>query len=604
MDVDGEPAAAPRGRKAWGLLAYLVTTRAPVARERLASLLFADADDPLGALRWNLAQVRRLLGDAGALGGSPVRLALPAGTYVDVQALAGGSVEEALAVPGLGHELLEGLSFPGCPSFETWLLNERRHVEGLAAAALHEGARARLASGAHDEAAGLAARLVALSPYDECAHELLIRAYAAGGDHERAALQLAACVETFRRDLGREPSSTVLAAVHAGAPSPTTRAVSGRAAVLADLQAGEAAIAAGAADAGMQCLRRAADESRRCADPALQAQTTLALAEAVMWTTRGTQEEVADALHEAVAFARAGGDTALAAQALFQLGYLEMMFAHYERSNRFLDEADAQPGIAPELAARIAVQRAWNLADVGRYRAADDLLGRAGGAANALADPELQAMCLGERGRVALLSRDAASAREPLERCLALTRRMSRASFLPFSLGLLGRVAIEEERFDDAQDLLEQALALAVEQRDPCWQALGLSGLGLLAHARGEPRAAALCDEACGRTGGIQLHWGWIYGWALEARAGVAVDRADPRAGGWVDELEAYAARTGMHDHLARAHLHRHALGDPAALGAAALVASSVESPRLAAEIAARQRVSSPASMTNSVPVR
>jgi DNA-binding SARP family transcriptional activator len=584
--VDGEPAPPPRGRKAWALLAYLVVTRAPVPRERLASLLFADAEDPLGALRWNLAEARRLLGDAGAIGGSPVQLTLAAGTTVDLRALAGGSCEEALSVPGLGQELLEGMSFSGCPSFETWLLNERRHVEGLAGAALHEGALARLAAGAPDEAAGLAARLVALSPYDEAAHELLIRSYAAGGDRERAALQLAACIETFRRELGREPSPTVLEAVHVEEPSPVRRAVSGRGAALADLEAGEAAIAAGVADAGLQCLRRAADESRRCSDPGLQARATLALAEALTWTTRGTQEEVASALHETVALARSSGESGIAAQALYQLGFLEMMHAHYERSNRFLDQADAEPGLAPELAGRIALQRAWNLADVGRYRAALDLLDRAGGAAVALADQDLEAMCLGERGRFALLTHDAATAREPLEQSLALTRRTGRASYLPFPLALLGRVAVVEGRHEDARDLLEQALALGVEQGDPCWQALGLSGLGLLAHAEGDPQAPALCDEGVRRTGGVQLHWGWVYGWALETRAGVGIAYGDARAAGWVDELEAYAGRTGMRDHLARAHLHRHALGDGAALGAASLVAASVESPRLAADIA------------------
>jgi DNA-binding SARP family transcriptional activator len=581
VTADGAPAAPPRGRKAWALLAYLLATRAPVPRERLATLLFADAEDPLGALRWNLAEARRLLGDGGTLGGSPVQVTLAPGTQVDVHALASGSAEEALAVPGLGQELLEGLDFPGCPSFEAWLINERRHVEGLATAALHEGAVARLAAGAYDEAAGLAARFVSLEPFDERAHELLIRAYAMGGDRERAALQLAACIDTFRVQLGREPGSGVLSAIQAEAPTPVTRAVSGRAAALADLEAGEAAIAAGVVEAGLQCLRRAAIDGRDSGDPRLHARATLALAEALLWTTRGTEDEVAGTLHQAVVLARACGDGAIAGRALHQLAFLEMMNARYARSHRWLDEADAEPGLPPELAGWVVQQRATNLIDVGRYRAAADLLDRAVAAARALDDRELEARCLVERARIALMVDEPAQAREPLERSIALTRQLGKVSFLPLPLTLMGRVAIADGAYDEARDLLEQGLALGVDQADPCWQALSLSGLGLLASAEAQPSAVALCDDGVGRTGGTQLHWRWVLAWAREARARVAVAAGDPRADVWVDELETLTGRTGMHDLLARAHLHRHALGDPSALGAAVLVAGSVESPAL-----------------------
>ena len=55
--------ATPRGRKVWALLAYLALSHGSPSRQQLIDLLFTDAEDPAGALRWNLSELRRLLGD-------------------------------------------------------------------------------------------------------------------------------------------------------------------------------------------------------------------------------------------------------------------------------------------------------------------------------------------------------------------------------------------------------------------------------------------------------------------------------------------------------------------------------------------------------------
>ncbi len=65
-----------RGRKTWALLAVLVGTRSPMERRRLAGMLFDQAQDPLGTLRWHLSQVRRALGVDGVIEGDPVTLRL------------------------------------------------------------------------------------------------------------------------------------------------------------------------------------------------------------------------------------------------------------------------------------------------------------------------------------------------------------------------------------------------------------------------------------------------------------------------------------------------------------------------------------------------
>ena len=71
--------ATPRGRKVWALLAYLALSHGSPSRQQLIDLLFTDAEDPAGTLRWNLSELRRLLGGPDTVGsGNVVQLRLPA----------------------------------------------------------------------------------------------------------------------------------------------------------------------------------------------------------------------------------------------------------------------------------------------------------------------------------------------------------------------------------------------------------------------------------------------------------------------------------------------------------------------------------------------
>src|SRR4051794_8629000 len=80
LEVHGDAGYRFRSRKSWALLAFLVLAERPQLRSQLAGLLFAEAEDPLRALRWSLAEVRRGLGEGATLDGDPVQLALAPGT--------------------------------------------------------------------------------------------------------------------------------------------------------------------------------------------------------------------------------------------------------------------------------------------------------------------------------------------------------------------------------------------------------------------------------------------------------------------------------------------------------------------------------------------
>ena len=117
IERDGAPAPSPRGRKAWALLAYLLLAERPPGRRHLAELLFGEADDPLGALRWTLAELRRALGEPRLFGGDPVSTTLGEGISVDVHALTGEPADPR-GLLDLDGELLDGVGVLASPTFE------------------------------------------------------------------------------------------------------------------------------------------------------------------------------------------------------------------------------------------------------------------------------------------------------------------------------------------------------------------------------------------------------------------------------------------------------------------------------------------------------
>src|SRR5215469_3815237 len=107
LERNGAAMPVLRGRKAWAILAYVLLTDAAVGRQQVASLLFSEAQDPMRALRWNLVELRRLLGDPDALLGPELKLTLPTDWLIDITIVSSGAWQEALSLPGLGRELLE-----------------------------------------------------------------------------------------------------------------------------------------------------------------------------------------------------------------------------------------------------------------------------------------------------------------------------------------------------------------------------------------------------------------------------------------------------------------------------------------------------------------
>ena len=580
LEQAGLPVEPPRGHKAWGVLAYLVRTRVAPSREHLAGLLFPEADDPLGALRWTLSALRRRLGEHVGLAGDPVQLTLPPGTFVDVDVLTHGSWLEAATLPGLGRELLEGLVFRSSPGFELWLENERRYVEGTTTAVLHQAALARLGRGEAVEAAGHATDLVRLDPYDENAHVLLVRCLRAAGDAEGASQHVDATTELFRRELGTEPTPALRTAAQASEEAPSEPRVSGRASVLAQLEAGEAALGAGAVDSGLERMRSAVAAARRTGDQELLAGALVGLGGALVHSARGTDEEGAAALHEGTELAERARLNAVAATGWREIGWVQFLRAQYER---------AEDSIARtrELGAAIDAELAWaelihgaGRHDLGDHAAAGELLPSALERARHLGAPQPLGQALTLYGRFHLMRGEIEQALHLLDEALDEAEIRGMTAFVPWPESFRGELDLMVGDLDGAERRFEHAFALGCQVGDPCWESIALRGLGLVAEARGDvPRALELLVDApklCRRLPDTYL---WIEAYGLDALCSVAVDHGAEATALWLDELEAIAARRGILELRLRATVYRARLGEPGALAAALSLAAQIDSP-------------------------
>jgi DNA-binding SARP family transcriptional activator len=562
------------------LLAYLLTTESAPSREWLAELLFADAEDPLNALSWNLTQLRRLLGPDAAIRGEPVELHLPSGTFVDIRALTAGTWVQALRVPSLGRDLLEGMTFPSCPAFEVWLLAERRHLAGAAENVLREAARAKLAAGDAARAVELASRLVTADSLDEDAQELLIRAYATSGDRAAAERQRDACIALFRRELGIDPGEAVLRAAELQAIHPPAARPATRTTIEARLEAGHAAMDAGAVDAAIASMRQAVAEAYEAGASDLQERALLALGSALVHGVRGRDAEGAGILHEAIGVAERAGTAAAAAQAHRELGYIELLRGRYDRAQRWLRQAAT-------LAVDDQAERAWAhavqgtaLTDIGRHADALRELREALRLAGEADATPVGAWALTFIGRSHLLCRDMVAAREALERALVVARQLRWTAFIPLPEALLADVDLAEGRTDAAAAAYEHAYALSLQLGDPCWEGMAARGIGLVADQRGDAEAGLRwVSEARTRCVRLPDAWLWVEGYCLDALCVLAIQHRRPEATRWVADLEALATRTGMRELVARAYLHRGRLGDRPAAEAARILAAEVDNP-------------------------
>ncbi|HJW50265.1 MAG TPA: tetratricopeptide repeat protein [Candidatus Limnocylindria bacterium] len=505
LEIDDLPLRL-EGRKTWALLAYvLLQSRAPTRRE-LVDRLWSDADDPRGAARWALSQVRKALSGRADIVERDARLAFEPRTHVTVDALElldgrwdTSDVEDLVRGP-----LLEGMEFDETPDFARWLDVQRARVAGAITEALRSTATL-VARTDPDRALALAERGLLVEPYDEELHALIVGIHVARSDLGRARAYIEHVRGLFRADLDVDLPATIS---HPLTPIATRTAetvvgfdVRGR----AKLELANTRGAGGDFAGASELAQRVAEEAASARDESLELDALVMLVHIRTASSFGDPRESLGFLQRAMVIANALGDRARLGDVECERGRLLWLEGQYGAADAALRRALS---IASEVndeqrAAWAKSALAVVLASRCEYDAAEDNVRDAIAHFGEIPYPLVvlaRVLRLTGRIREARMTADSAVER-------ATTRRVPGP--LSFALVEAGEARVADGDLDGAGERFTHALAIARETGDPDWQALALRGLAAIEHRRGRPQhATELLTEALAvataRPGGMR----------------------------------------------------------------------------------------------------
>lgn len=480
---DGNPRPVP-GQQPWALLGRLLLSDRPVGRRTLASEIFCDAKDPLGALRWCLVSLRRALGP-DTLSGDPVALNLPEGCKVDFRTLATTGAAEIEPA-----EFLEGIDPTASGEFSTWLLVAREQIATQLYTAYRRAAIEALSVGDAAAAIRHAERAVRLRPLDEGGHVLLVKALAQSGSMEAAEAHIEATEQEFLRQLGEKPSRALNAAARRNVADPP-KGISEAAVIDALIQSGTAAFAAGAVDAGLDNLRQAAAKAEKLGQSHLVARAFHELGSALVHSIRGFDDEGAIMLRRAAGIAAEAGIAQSAAMSLRELGYVEALAGRRPSAASYLREAEDYAQGDKDVLSGVHAVTGFNLVDWGQTESGLSHFEQALALARSCGNRRREIWALGVGGWGQLRAGRPAAARDWLKRCLELCHETAWLAFQPWPQALLAEANLALGHLDNsAQTSLEASLALSRQLGDPCWEAANGRALALLQIDAGDLPAA------------------------------------------------------------------------------------------------------------------
>ncbi|MBN1659486.1 MAG: AAA family ATPase [Anaerolineae bacterium] len=221
VTLDGQPVTTFKSVKVRALLAYLaVEADRPHPREVLAGLLWPDWPDrdALGNLRYTLSDLRRAIGDRDTappfllITRDTLQFNVASDCWLDVTAFLELTAAQDLPEMEEGVSLyrgsfLEGFSVGDSAPFEEWALLTRERLARQISSALHHLAAGYEQRGEYTKAESFARRQIELEPWDEKAHQQLMRALALSGRRSAALAQYETCCRLLADELGVEPAA-------------------------------------------------------------------------------------------------------------------------------------------------------------------------------------------------------------------------------------------------------------------------------------------------------------------------------------------------------------------------------------------------------------
>jgi DNA-binding SARP family transcriptional activator len=222
VTLDGEPVTSFKSDKVRALLAYLaVETDRPHRREMLAGLLWPEwpDQDALSNLRYALYNLRGAIGDRTAehpfllITRDTLQFNMASDYSLDVAAFEQYLADSKSAISSLQSAVslyrgsfLEGFSIGDGPAFEEWALFKREQIGRQMLSAFHRLAAVHEQRGEYEQAQRYVRRQLELEPWQEEAHQQLMRLLALNGQRSAALSQYETCRRLLAEELSVEPT--------------------------------------------------------------------------------------------------------------------------------------------------------------------------------------------------------------------------------------------------------------------------------------------------------------------------------------------------------------------------------------------------------------
>jgi tetratricopeptide (TPR) repeat protein len=321
-----------------------------------------------------------------------------------------------------------------------------------------------------------------------------------------------------------------------------------------EVEAGKAALAAGAAAEGLERLRSAVAMAGDLGDGRVDGEAHAALGAALVHSVSLTEPAGVAALRRAATLARAAGDLATAATASRELAFVALGARDGGGPARLREARELAGDDDGKLSAVLGVE-AFALTDSGRGEAAAGRFRRSIELAERAGEPRKAAWSLALLARAELIGGEPEAARDHIGQAREIVAAERWTAYLPLVFAVAAELDLHEGRLDQAGHQLTAAWTTAVRLADPCWMSITGRGLGLLAARRGNPaEAMQWLDGAYHRiTAKPPLICRWIDAATLDAICDVATTFRLPRAETAVAELAALGSLARMPYYAARA---------------------------------------------------